>query len=838
MAGKRGKPKSQAERRADKIKPLVEGENVEDYRHQDKRKNIPSSGQADYDTTPVEKKTYKYDPHLDPQLHWAGKAERLSFDVDTVSLHIHERISTQAILRAIRSKAVQRTLFNDPSEDLKPGQRVEFYKHDMGWTNRLILGDSLVVMNSLLERENMSGKVQMIYIDPPYGIRYNSNFQPAINKRDAKDGADTTLTREPEMVRAYRDTWELGVHSYLTYLRDRLFLARELLAATGSCFVQISEENLHRVRLLMDEIFGAENFAAIIPYKTTTGRTSDLIPSLCDFLVWYTKDKSQVKYHQLFVERDFEEDIRGEFKFLALDEKKFRKLTQDEIANPAKIDRTKVFRTNSAVAPGVRPNTTGSFEAGGITYDSGPASNWMTTIPGMKNVAKQGRLIPTNSPSRMYKQYWVDFPFIPLTNAWMDVRSEQNKAYVVQTAERVIERCIVMVTDPGDLVLDITCGSGTTAACAEKWGRRWITTDTSRVALSLARQRIMTSRFPFYKLQNPSLGVRGGFNYEVATHVTLRSLGKDDSPKRETLYDRPLEEVGMVRVSGPFTVEAIPRFTLVDGSSGNANVANAEASITNIIELMRKDGLTFKNDKRLKFVRLTPMTGGVIHGEGEAEQDGKPIRVAVSVGPMHGPVTVDQVQAAIQERPSDAQLLVLAGFAFDAEARALLDKRPPKHLQVQFAHIAPDILVGDLLKTKRNDQLFTVFGDVDTRLEKKGDKYTLSVTGLDLYDPTTGKVESTSGERELEAQVAAWFLDTNYDRSTFLVCQAFFPAKGVNAWEKIARALKATISEDKWEQLSGLTSVPFEAGDQKRIAVKVIDHRGNEIVRVMDLKGA
>ncbi|HEV8361432.1 MAG TPA: DNA methyltransferase, partial [Candidatus Thermoplasmatota archaeon] len=674
------KKKSAVQRRAEKVRPLTEGagESAEDYRHGDRRKNIPGSGQADYDTAPVERKKYAYDPHLDPQLVWAGKAERTSFEVDTVSLHIHERISTQAILRAAQSRAVQRTLFNDPAEELKPAQRVEFYKHDMGWTNRLILGDSLVVMNSLLEREGMAGKVQVTYIDPPYGIRFNSNFQPSIADPKPKEASDSGLTREPETIQAYRDTWQLEIHSYLTYLRDRLLLVRDLLHETGSCFVQISEENLHRVRLVMDEVFGPGNFCAIIAYKTTTGRTSRTIPSVCDFILWYAKDASQVKYHQLYIERNFAEDLRGEFKFIELDKGKWRPLTDAEKAAPEKLDRNKVFRTNSAVAPGVRPNTTGAFEHDGVRYDSGPTSNWMTTMEGMKRVASLGRLIRENSPSRMFKQFWTDFPYIPVTNVWTDTRSEQNKSYVVQTDDRVIERCILMCTDPGDLILDPTCGSGTTAWVSEKYGRRWVTIDTSKVALSLARERLLLAQFPYYRLQNLELGIRGGLTYDVAEHVNIRSLGRAEEAKRVTLYDSPQRETNRVRVSGPFSVEAIPKFSLANAEPTDGRAENLTANIANILELLRKDGVTFKGGKKMAFTRLTPTSGGVIHAEGEAQQDGKAIQVAVSIGPMHGPVTVDQMLEAQNEVSADVKLLIFVGFSFDPECFAFRDKRQPK----------------------------------------------------------------------------------------------------------------------------------------------------------------
>lgn len=834
MRGK--KPgKSKAQKRADSTRSLIIGEAVEDYRHaQDTRKNIPSSGQADFDTAPVEKKTYAYDPHFDPQLVWAGKAEHTSFDVDTVSLHIHERISTQAILRAARSKAVQRTLFND-TDSLRPSERIEFYKHDMGWTNRLILGDSLVVMNSLVEKENLAGRVQCIYIDPPYGVKFNSNFQPSIARRDVRDGDDASLTREPEQIQAYRDTWALGIHSYLTYLRDRLLLARGLLTESGSIFVQISDENLHHVRELLDEVFGAGNFVGIIAFRKTAGLGASALSSVADFILWYAKDASAVKTRKLFIPRGLEDDVGNRYTRVQLSDGTRRVMTSEEREDPARLPKgARVYRHDNLTSQ--RPaggSDVREYEFDGKVFTPGKGT-FKTDKPGLDRLAAARRLAYPTPNSLAYVRFLDDFPFTELSNVWTDTQTgafTDEKVYVVQTNVKVIERCILMASDPGDLVLDPTCGSGTTALVAEQWGRRWITIDTSRVAVALARQRVLTARFPFYALQNPDLGVRGSFEYERVPHVTLRSIAQGVPEEPVVLHDRPREEEALVRVAGPFTVEAVPKFTLA--TNGDA-AKNTGANVNNLLELLRKDGVTFKGGKKLKFLRLTPSNRGVIHGEGEAEQDGKKIDVAVSIGPLHGPVTPDQVVEGIRDAEG-ANLVIFVGFSFDPEVYAYMDKKAPKSMRVEFAHAASDILVGDLLKKKRDDQLFTVFGDVDIRLSKSKDgKHQVEVRGLDLYDPTTGEVKSTSNG-DTEREVAAWFLDTDYDRETFLVCQAFFPAKGPEAWEKLSKALKAQISEDKWEALSSLTSLPFEAGKHKRIAVKVIDHRGNEIVRVKDL---
>jgi adenine-specific DNA-methyltransferase len=465
---------------------------------------------------PPGRKRYEYDPRLDPQLQWAGKAEHLTFDVETVPLHIHERIAPAAIVDSLRTGPVQRSLFADPEFDLN--QAIEFYQHPQPWANRLVLGDSLLVMNSLLEREVMAGKVQCIYFDPPYGTKYRSNFQPFTNKRDVKEGDDKSLTREPEQIRAFRDTWELDVHSYLTYLRDRLLLMREMLANQGSIFVQISDDHMHQVRAVMDEVFGAQNCCAVITFTKTSGQTKTLIPVVADFLLWYAKDREQVKFRQLYEPKTLGGEGATEYFYLELPEGEMRRLTEDEIVNPSLLpEGAKVFATDSIVSDGFSGENSADIQlehAGKIyTLRCGSNRHWKQGVEGTKRLWEVGRLLRREG-LRIYKRYFDDFPYIPLKSVWTDTRGEADMIYVVQTSTKVIQRCLLMTTDPGDLVFDPTCGSGTTAYVAEQWGRRWITCDTSRVALALARQRLMTATFSYYKLAHPDQGVRGAFSYK------------------------------------------------------------------------------------------------------------------------------------------------------------------------------------------------------------------------------------------------------------------------------------------------------------------------------------
>ena len=1208
---------------------------VGDYRHDEaRRKNNPPAGIAPtYEVRERQVTTYQYDPHLDPQLQWAGKAEHTSFEVDVVSLHIHERISTRAILDAVRRpQPLQLSLFGETP--LPADQQIEFYQHEVGWANRLILGDSLLVMNSLLVKEGMAGKVQMIYIDPPYGIKYSSNFQPRIDRRDVKD-QDEDLTHEPEQIKAYRDTWKLGIHSYLTYLRDRLLLARELLTESGSIFVQINDENLHLVRCLMDEVFGRENFVGVIAFAKTSGQTSALLPIISDYLLWYAKNRNEAKFQMLYWGKELGSGFEA-YRFIEFLNGSRRRLSQNE--KPP--EDAKLFRLSAITSQGYSPSTHFEWEFQGQKFVPQINRHWSTTREGLDRLAQANR-IEVSGNSVNFVRYLDDFPFFRMTNNWADVGSVSSEMlYVVQTAARVIERCILMTTDPGDLVFDPTCvrkgtgvlaptpalplegegasipppstgevrrgadssvgearrganpsaeeakwlvipidqlrpgdrvlghdgkphrvlrvickpyrgqmvgikhalskstlwltadhrvlckprprtlggerdwsaspiehlerrrqlrreatppeqklwaalrngqlgfkfrrqhplgpyiadfysreahlvvevdgavhfegealqhdahrdaymrslgldvlrftsaevetnlegvclaienqcalrtqcvegaqwlqaaslqpgdlvfcgpervavpieavelqyteeevydlevegahsfltevcavhncGSGTTAYCAEKWGRRWITCDTSRVALAIARQRLMTAKFDYYELRDPERGPAGGFFYETVPHITLESIAKnteidaiaakyqpqieqaladlnralgkewkewevprelpsppavkvkeeakeaherfwalkrekrqkiDDSIQRnapqEVLYDRPKMVRGVVRVSGPFTVEAIPVPAVMEPDQVPIPQFEEEEArqrisdrggdyLSDMLNVLQQQGhVLFPGGKKMPLQNLRPLNVGLLHAEAETPPpqpstvgggSEKRLRVAISFGPQHGPVTAFQVQEAIPTaRMNGYDVLIFAGFSFDPEAQALVQRAPVKGLQIHFANIAPDVLVGDLLKTSRASQIFSVFGEPDVALspgplptDGTGEKtYVVELRGVDIYDPLTGQVESTPG-----SDVAAWFLDTDYDGMTFHIAQAFFPGNS-EAWDKLQRALRASIDPEAFAQMRGTKSFPFKAGKHQRIAVKVIDFRGNEVVRIMSLK--
>ena len=963
---------------------------VEDYRHDAAtRKNNPPAGIASHGKVHEKsKQEYAYNPHLPPSLRfdengaadqlpellekaqraplssdevqilaaalknhspwleWAGKQEAESFAIDPVALHIHERVSAKAIVKVAERENVQRELFADPQQEYL--EAVQFYQHDVDWTNRLILGDSLTVMSSLAQREDLAGKVQMIYIDPPYGIKFASNFQPTVFQRDVKD-KEGDLTREREQIKAYRDTWTLGVHSYLAYLRDRLMVAKELLTDSGSIFVQISDENVHRVRCLMDEVFGSENFVSMITFRKTTGVQSSYVASVSDYLLWYAKDKVQGKFRRLYREKT----IDNNYNYLLLsDDQKRRLLTAESQIIP---DNAKVFRYDHLLSAGAsRQNQEFIFQ--NRKFEPPSRNHWKTSIEGLNTLSKAGR-IEIRGKTINYLRFLSDFPLFPYTNFWDDttVGGDAEKIYVVQTTFKVIQRCILMTTDPGDLVLDPTCGSGTTAYVAESWGRRWIAIDTSRVAVALARQRLLTGNFDYYKLNDESEGIGGGFVNKTVPHITLKSIAQNialdpifakhepilnekleilnralekvtqeirtkllsklatkersegkkavtDADRRrwqlpttawqkwevpfdtapdwpqalrealteyreafqtkmnevngciaassdsEELVDQPEVDRKKLRVSGPFTVEAVqPAEASLDPDSPigdepeedldtfesdgvEGEPTNAEAYLDQMIRLLRNDGVCFPDNQKMKFAVLDPLEEDILHAEGSWEDNDAERNVAVVLGPQHGPVTTMQVEACL---PIASQRgyheLIFAGFSFDGAAQATLRADPHPKVRIHMAHINPDVTMGDLLKETPSSQLFTVFGSPRTEIETTGDgEHIVKMEGVDIYNPVENTVSSAGGDK-----VAAWFLDSDYDGRTFCITQAFFPDK--KAWDKIARALKGVIDPERFEKFSGTESLPFPAGEHQRVAVKVIDPRGNEVMRVHDL---
>jgi adenine-specific DNA-methyltransferase len=879
-------------------------------KHKDKRTNIPTEELRDFVADDEKKpKTVLYprDPSLDPQLVWKGKDAQDSQDlaVPAVPIYIQEKIHPQAIIENVRAEAkkektdAQIEMFSDFNgiafEDL-----IDFYRHEQNWANRMILGDSLLVMASLAEKEGLKGKVQTIYFDPPYGIKFGSNWQVSTRKRDVKDGKAEDATRQPEQVKAFRDTWQLGIHSYLAYLRDRLTVARELLTESGSIFVQIGDENVHLVRSMLDEVFGSESFCQIIPFrKKLMPLGAKLLEGMCDYLLWYAKDIERVKFRHLY--RISEAKYESRWTNIENNDGIRKKLSRNEIDDPSLIPPgSRVYRLVSQRAPSFSAANVYEFAFQSTTFMPPTGGCWVSSKDNMQRLAFANRL-ESEGGNLSYVYYHQDFPLSKITNWWDDTSPAQDKDYVVQTSTGVIERCVLMTTDPGDLVLDPTCGSGTTAYIAEQWGRRWITIDTSRVAIALARTRLMSAKYPYYLLADSPEGakkereigsgdlsrsfgttevvttnnIKRGFVYKRVPHVTLKSIANNeemdaihekyqaqlepirkelnrvlkqsweewqilreadakgsDKAKQlhaqwwqlrrdrqneidasiarradtELLYDQPYEDKKRIRVTGPFTVESLsPHRVLSTDEERPATEADAQKQSSvgqfenMIIENLKAAGVqnTVKKE-RLKFDRLEPYAGVWLHASGEYTESGKSRRVAVCIGPEHGTVGPDLIKDAAKEAVQGVgfDLLIVCGFAFDPHVSEEA-KRYGK-LAVLMARMNPDLAMGDeLLKKTGAGNLFMVFGEPDVEVkEQKDGKLVAKIKGVDVYDPTTGQIRSSSTD-----DIACWFIDTNYNGESFFVRHAYFTGAD-EPYEKLKRALRAEIDEAAWSALN------------------------------------
>lgn len=974
---------------------------IRDYRHDATRKNNPPAAIAGEGRLPAAGKTrYSYDPHLppvlrfddtgasdrlhelinkatrqslttdeaqmlsdalsnrEPWLEWTGKREQGRwFEVDPVALHTHERVSARATLRVATRQDVQRDMFADPQQPYH--EAVQFYQHEVGWANRMILGDSLTVMNSLATRDDLAGKVQMIYMDPPYGIKFGSNFQPQVQLANSGVGdKDNDLTREPEVVKAYRDTWELGVHTYLTYLRDRLIVARDLLKEEGSIFLQIGDANFHRIRALMEEVFGEQNFVSTIPFSKTVGKGSAKLDSVNDYLMWFAKNKDVMKYRQLYFPKELGGDKAKSYVWIESEDSSYRRrLTKSEQRARRIPDGHRLFSVQNMTSQGNGATLRYPVLFNGTEVKLSK-NQWKTNPKGMERLKAANRLT-MNGKSLNYVRYQSDSPFIPLNNVWTDTAiagySGEEKVYVVQTPRKVVSRCVLMTTDPGDLIVDPTCGGGTTALVAEQWGRRWITVDTSRVSIAIARRNLLTASFVFYETGNGSEVIGpSGFRCRTAPSVKLSDITQnvaldpifekwapimdaklevandalsatdggsrakllaklnlkrktpgdenrvtdadvrrwelpsgrwehwevpfdtDDAypdelreavqdyratwrermsevnacieanAEQEVLVDQPEVRRGVVRVSGPFTVESVhpPEDSIgVESPIGGAPddlivedydlPSNADASINSLVHLLKGDGVRFPDNKEMRFAHLDLLRdGSLLHaegawhnGHGDASRD-----VAVSFGPQYGPVTAKQVEDAMRSanRRGYSELL-FAGFGFDGAAQAVIGSDQHPNVRLYMAHISPDVNMGDLLKQTRNSQLFSVSGAPRTKMVRVEDgRYVVEMEGVDVYDPVNNSIRSAGGD-----SVPAWFLDSDYDGRTFCITQAFFPRQ--DAWKNLARDLKKVIEPDTFEAFKGTTSLPFPVGQHRRVAVKVIDPRGNEVMSLLEI---
>jgi adenine-specific DNA-methyltransferase len=916
---------------------------IESFVHDDaSRRNIPP---AEFQTmvrnqekTPLQKAYERRNLDLDPQLIWRGKdlLDESPLVVNAPPLYIQEKIHPKVLIDDLKRRSMegsssqtsfveQMGLFDTIKGDASEAAKTEFYQHDQNWSNRMILGDSLQVMASLAEREELRGKVQCIYFDPPYGIKFNSNFQWSTTSRDVKDGKTDHITREPEQVKAFRDTWRDGVHSYLGYIRDRLFAARDLLAESGSIFVQIGDENVHLLRSVMDEVFGHGNFCTQIIFRKTTTQSGDILPATNDFILWYARNKALLKYRGLNQERKGFDWVN--YDYVMLPDGSSRRITKEEKTGLVKLDDgASVYRRSPLTSPDRNKATSIPYEYQGRVFSPGNG-HWKTSISGMGRLVKAGRLEHYGT-TLSFRRFVGDFPFFPISDLWTDTATggyAESKTYVVQTNVKVVERCMLMSTDPGDLVIDPTCGSGTSAVVAEQWGRRWITIDTSRVSLALARTRIMGARYPFFLLadslegmrkeaeltrsipsNNPvSHSIRQGFVYERIPHITLKSIAnntevdaiwekwqltleplreqlntalgtdwqeweipRETSPTwsdqvktlhtnwwdariarqkeidasiaakadSEYLYDKPYEDKSKVRVAGPFTVESLsPHRTMIvndddtitDPLKQGATAEGATDFAQMIINTLRVAGVqqAHKQD-RISFESLDGWPGVLLAGKGSyRDADGTLKTAGIFIGPEFGTVTrVDLVEAA--RECADAGFNVLISCAFNYEAQSTeFDKLGP--IPVLKARMNADLHMQQDLANSGKGNLFVIFGEPDIDiLDAPDDQIQVKIKGVDVFDPSTGEVRSDEPDN-----IACWFIDSDYNEESFFVRQAYFLGQN-DPYKSLKTSLKAEIDQEAWESLNSDTSVPFAKPSTGRIAVKVINHLGDEVMKV------
>ena len=786
-----------------------------------------------------------------PFLNWSGKAEQHEIKVPTFELFKHEVLSTEVILRTAKAQNADDLMLElnlDDTDDI--ADRINAYEHTESWKNRLILGDSLQVMNSLVVHEGMAGKVQMVYFDPPYGVKYNSNFQPFVKKTTVADGKDEDMIREPEMVRAFRDTWELGLHSYLTYIRDRALLARTMLKNSGSIFVQISDTNVHHVRQVLDEVFGTENFVSMISFMTTSGFESKYLSATGDYIIWYAKKKGAMKFNKIFKERSSEIGGRNA-KYILFPNGTSRGVTKDDLEK-AESDfpaGTKFYRTGQLVSQTPLQNAT-TFEFEGKEYSR---KNWRTDIEGLKKLAKENRIHSTKNDI-YYRRFTDDFSYQEISNLWTDTSSvassgDNKKIYVVRTAIKVIERCMQMTTEAGDRVMDITCGSGTTPFVAEQWGRRWIAIDTSRVPIALTRQRLLTSTFKCFKLSNPDQGPAGGFVYRqnvdrhgkhvggMVPKITLKSITRDEPPELVRIMDKPDEIKGIVRVCGPFVIESTIQ-SAEDLETANIESADFHNTMFEVLRNAQQMNLAGGNSLVLHNIRNLPDCDS-IHAECSIETGGKAKKAAIAFGPEEAYIgTTLLLDAHDEARMQGYDQLFLFGFGILPKTREKLDSMK---ISTTYVDVKRDVVMTDLLKTDVTSQVFSITGMPDVTLKKAGTNddgaqlYVTVVNGVDVFHPGSEDMEHTDG-----AELPCWMLDSNYDEhNAFCPTQVAFPA--TDAWEKMMRTLKANDDPEAWDQLGylqGTESIPFTIGESGEVAVKVFNARGDELMKVCKAEDA
>lgn len=852
--------------------------NVASIKHKgDKRAHIPSKEEAGYEDANEKVSSGKKGLELpknpvvhrgqDPELFWLNKYGNDDRDnllrVDIRSLYRHEHIAPETLIKNLynvtETKSDQMDLFSvnelfgnalDKDEIEKVS---EYYHHQDGWTNRLIQGDSHLVMASLLEREGMAGQVQTIFFDPPYGIKYGGNWQIKLNNRDVKDGNDEALTGEPEQIKAFRDTWELGIHSYLTYLRDRLIIAKELLNESGSCFVQIGGENVHLVRSLMDEIFGSDNFVSLITFRKTGSKGSEFIDSVCDYIVFFAKDRTKLKYRQLYLKEKFNPVTYPSYSSLMDKNGNIRNLTEEEKSLEKQIpDNLRPFQTVSVSSQDANENTKIPVVHNGKEYFCPQNRHWSVDPEKIPNAIRRGYVKAFGNSLRRIS-FFDEEPGRLVTNIWDDLMGSDNPLYVVQTSVKAVQRCLLMTTDPGDLVLDPTCGSGTTAFVAEQWGRRWITVDTSRIALNIAKQRLMTAVFPYYNLYDEKGGdIRMGFKYKTVPHITLKSLANDEPPATETLYDQPEIDKKLLRVSGPFTVETLQNFEPISPEEldDEVRVSQEEGAFEEVIKqhLLSAGIKNGRKDEMVVFRSVELLASEALHAEGFYQSEKGEEKAYFHIGPKFGTVSKKLVSDAVKEcrQKGDANWLVILGFSFESDIEGSTQTTSMGNFEVTKVRIHDDLLQEGLKKKPaKSAASFVTIGEPDIDLKIKGKEAIVEIKGLDIYDPIKDEVKPRNVH-----DIAYWMVDDDYDGSNFVVKQVFFCGGEKEAFakwrkgldnlakdttkKKVEKTLKIEIDDEAFDRLYGHISHPIEIIKKgQRIAVRIISQFGEECTKVL-----
>lgn len=857
---------------------------VTSIKHDDKRAAIPDSAHQGEEQMAINGKPewseyqifrHEFQRGRDPELYWLNKYKNDAEDnpdympalrTDIRSLYKHEEIRPEAIIDNLydlhehksESAKLQLDLFGDLSdnEEDELERLAGYYQHSDNWQNRLIQGDSLLVMNSLLNREGMKGQVQCIYFDPPYGIKYASNWQMKLNSRDVKDN-DSNITGEPEMIKAFRDTWELGIHSYLSYIRDRLVMARELLTESGSIFMQISDENLHLVRSVMDEVFGSENFFALITFKKTSPLGSVGLAGVSDYLIWYCKDKEKIKYRKMYYEKPL--GAGSKYTYVELEDGLRRSMTKEERNNPSLLPKfSKPYCLGPMFSVGYTPSCMFDIEYKGNVYKCGKKS-WRTNQKGIERLFQKKRIEVTGN-SLSFVNYHNDFNVQEVNNLWDDTADTSPMSYVVQTSTKVIQRCILMTTDPGDLILDPTCGGGTTAYVAEQWGRRWITIDTSRIALNIAKKRLTTALFPYYKThddsENPN--IRRGFVYKKVPHITLKALANDLPFDEETLYDQPEEDKKRIRVSGPFTVETLQSLDVSSPESLNDKQTDYDeytAFENRIFDNLKSNGIR-NGDKSQQVIMhsMEHLDEPYLNAKGYFKaEDGAEHCVFFMIGPKFGTVSKYAVNEAIrafrQKYLNESSWLVILGFSFEDNIESGEFKGYNfGSFQVWKVRMSDDLLQDGLLKKDKKAGSFIIIGEPDVSLVDDGDgKCHVEINGMDMYDPIRDEVKARNVE-----DIAYWEMDDDYKGGLFKVRSIHFCGgskddfkawkKGLDtvakdmAKKKAEKTLRLVFNEEVWDTLYTFKSepIPYEKG--KKIAVRVVSQFGEESTKVLEMQ--